>query len=237
MRLSEEERATNRAAFKRMRPAEKADYIFTYFKLPLVLILIVVVALGTALVRTLTHKDPVLYVAFTNVVAPPQVEQALTTDYVTSIGEDPGRKEVVSYRELYLTKQTTLADHEYAYASRLKVMASVDGDQLDVVFMNDESFDILSESGYLLDLEQYFEGDEVLRENRVIESSNEVEVNLGEADELEEVTHPTRSALEVTDSKLLDHFSGSESISLGIIANTERKDQALDYLAYVEGRD
>jgi hypothetical protein len=34
----------------------------------------------------------------------------------------------------------------------------------------------------------------------------------------------------------LDHFSGSESIYLGIIANTERTDQALDYLAYVEGR-
>lgn len=152
MKLSEEERAANRAAFKAMGPAQKADYIFAYYKLPLVLALVAIVALGSVAWRAITHKDALLYVAFVNVAPPLDVDEALTSGFVEATGADPGREEVLCYRELYLSNSATVADHQYAYASKLKAMAAVEGHQLDVVLMNREAYDLLSVSGYLLDL-------------------------------------------------------------------------------------
>jgi hypothetical protein len=152
VKLSEEERAANRAAFKAMGPAQKADYIFAYYKLPLVLALVAVVALGSVAWRAITHKDALLYVAFVNVAPPLDVDEALTSGFVEATGADPGREEVLCYRELYLSNSATVADHQYAYASKLKAMAAVEGHQLDVVLMNREAYDLLSTSGYLLDL-------------------------------------------------------------------------------------
>jgi hypothetical protein len=135
-----------------MGPAQKADYIFAYYKLPLVLALVAVVALGSVAWRAITHKDALLYVAFVNVAPPLDVDEALTSGFVEATGADPGREEVLCYRELYLSNSATVADHQYAYASKLKAMAAVEGHQLDAVLMNREAYDLLSTSGYLLDL-------------------------------------------------------------------------------------
>jgi hypothetical protein len=240
VRLSEEERAANRAAFKAMGPAQKADYIFAYYKLPLVLALVAVVALGSVAWRAITHKDALLYVAFVNVAPPLDVDEALTSGFVEATGADPGREEVLCYRELYLSNSATVADHQYAYASKLKAMAAVEGHQLDVVLMNREAYDLLSTSGYLLDLAAgpagaAFADDTRLCSNTVVIDSNQVEYELGEASTYEAETVEVANALEVTQSPLLHGFSGNEALYLGVIANSPRQDQALAYLAYVAG--
>ena len=56
MQLSEKERAANRDAFRKMNLAQKAEYIFAYYKLPLVLLLVAVVSLASAAKYFLTHK-------------------------------------------------------------------------------------------------------------------------------------------------------------------------------------
>lgn len=233
MRLSEQEREANRAAFRSMTLGQKADYIVTYYKLPLVLALIVVVALGSVAHKVLTSREPVLFAAYSNVVPPAEVDEALTDGFVRFLGRDAGNAEVTCYRELYLSADATTANHQYAYASRIKVMAAVEGQQLDVVLMNEESYDLLSASGYLLDLSERFAGDPLLQTNTVVLQSNQVEVDLGEAEEYEAETIRQANALEVTDSPLLDGFSGDERIFLGVVANTSREQTALQYLSYV----
>lgn len=235
MRLSEEERAANRAAFRAMGPAQKADYIFSYYKLPLVLALIVIVAVGSVAYRALTHKEPLLHVAFANVVPPEEVNEALTSGFVREMGADPRSSEVACYRELYLSAEANTSDHQFAYASKLKVMAATEGHQLDVVLMNRESYDLLSASGFLLDLGSEFANDPHMQSNTVVLESNQVEVDLGEADTYEAKTVEVANALEVTQSPLLQGFSGDEAIYVGIVANTPRTDTALAYLRYVEG--
>lgn len=240
MKLSEQERAANRAAFKAMGPAQKADYIFAYYKLPLVLALVAIVALGSVAWRTITHKDALLYVAFVNVAPPLNVDEALTAGYVEEVGADANREEVLCYRELYLSNKATTADHQYAYASKLKAMAAIEGQQLDAVLMNKEAYDLLSASGYLLDLDagdakSLFAHDNRLRSNTVVLSSNQVEYELGEADTYEAQTVEVTNALEVTQSPLIEGFSGNEALYVGVIANSARQDQALAYLAYVAG--
>ena len=233
MRLTERERQRNREAFRAMGLAEKADYVFSYYKLPLVIALIVLVATGSIVHRVLTRKDTVLYVALTNVVPPADVEARLTTDYVESTGRDTRTDEVSLYRELRLTEDASLMDHQYAYASRLKLMAAAEDRKVDVALMNRESWDLLSAAGYLLDLESLLPDDDALRTNTVVLESNQVEVDLNEADELEVKTAEAANALEVTDAPLFGGFSGGEPLYIGIFANTTRTHEALRYLTYV----
>ena len=94
MKLPESEREFNRAAFRAMSVAEKADYIFAYYKLPLVLILIAAVALGSVIYRAVTHKDAVLYAAYCNVVPNSESDAALTEGYVAAIGSNPAKNAV-----------------------------------------------------------------------------------------------------------------------------------------------
>ena len=241
MTLSPEERAANRAAFRAMSVPQKAEYIFAYYKLPLVLALIVLVAVGTVVQRMITHKDAELYVAFVNVVPDEDADEALTKGFIEQQGQNPRKNEVVCYRELYLSSNASQQDHQYSYASRLKVLAAIDAEQLDVVLMNQEAYDLLSASGYLLDLQETCVGDlalsseakQRLKTNTVVLSDNRVEVELGEASAYEADTVESVNALSLDGLSLLANLPESESFYLGIVANTPRLETSVAYLSYV----
>ncbi|MBQ6522894.1 MAG: hypothetical protein IJI15_08750, partial [Atopobiaceae bacterium] len=124
-------------------------------------------------------------------------------------------------------------------ASKLKLMGAIDGEQLDVVIMNREAYDLLSAWVYLLDLGDARAAnprlEAALVSNTVILSDNRVEVELNEADEYIAETIEVANAVELGDSPLFPDFAADEHIYLGIIANTPRQEQALDYLDYVLG--
>ena len=243
MKLPEHERQAHREAFRAMSLPEKAGYILAYYKLPLVIALIALVALGTAVKPIVTHRDMVLYLAYANVSIPEQDDDELAAGFLEHQGADPARCDVYRYRDLYLADPEQTADHQYSYASRLKVLAVVDAKQLDVVIMNHDSYDLLSASGYLLDLEEALAGRPDLQaqaqgnlcRNVVVLSDNKVEVDLGEADAYEAVTEEHANALEATDL-----LGGSEYLTgdvyLGIIGNTPRLEESLDFVEYLYQR-
>ena len=241
MKLSPEEKAANRAAFRTMNLGQKTEYIYAYYKLPLVLALVALVALGSVAQRMLTHKDAYLYVAYVNVVPDAKADTMLTSEYLNHQGQNPRRSEVVCYHDLYLSSDARQQDHQYAYASKLKLLAAVDAEQLDVVLMNQEAYDLLSASGYLLDLRKTdsdnhalpSQASERLTTNTVVLSDNRVEVELGEADAYEADTVEAANALLVSGLSPFEQFPQDESLYVGIIANTPRLDEALEYLAYL----
>ena len=58
MRLTKEECAARKASFQGMNLAGKADYIYTYFKLPILLGLIALYLVCSAVYRQMTKKRP-----------------------------------------------------------------------------------------------------------------------------------------------------------------------------------
>ena len=152
MKLSEKEKAARKAAFRAMTTAQKLDHIYTYYKGPILLALAVLIAAGSFLHRKLSEKEPVLYLAQVNVSAGADLERDLTGAYLLSLGADPARQEVFLYRDLYLSDNADTLNHEYAYASRMKLMGVIQSQKLDVVVMNREAYDIFSRNGYLADL-------------------------------------------------------------------------------------
>ncbi len=173
-----------------------------------------------------------LYLALVNVAVGEDLEQALTTGYLTASDKNPRRQEVYVYRDLYLSDDADVLNHEYAYASRTKVMGAVQTQKLDVVLMNREAYDLLSAQGYLLPFD-----DAALPplfvSNEVVVSDNAIEWQLNEAATHERVTETVQNALAMSDCPLFQAAGFEGNVYAGVIANSPRPAEALRYLQYL----
>ena len=244
MKLTKEQKAAHKAAFRTMSPADKLDYIMSYYKWPILLAVILLLILGSAARRQLTKKEPVIYLALADVVAGEDLENALTAGFLRAEGANPGRQEVYLYRDLYLSDEADVLNHEYAYASRMKLMGAVQAQKLDVVLMNREAYDLLSRSGYLLELSPalftenaalYAQVLPILSSNEVVLSDNNIEYQLGEAETLEVETETVRNALDVSSLPLFARAGFPDAVYLGVIANSERLANCIEFVSYVSG--
>ena len=244
MKLSEEEKAARRAAFQAMSLSGRLEYIWLYYKAPILLGLAALLVLGSFVKRELTKKEPLLCLGFINVAVGEDLEQALDAGFVRFAGGNEGKQEVEQLEGLYLSQNAATEDHQYAYASRMKLMGAVNAGLLDLVLMNRESYDLLSQGGYLLPLSpELFDGsDELypriegrLLSNDVILSDNSVAYELRETEELKIVTETAVNAIDVTGTALFQDAGFSAPVYLGVIANTKRLDAVLSYIAYLSG--
>lgn len=235
---SERERAHNREAFAAMGLRDKARYVLAYYKLPIVLAVVALVAVGSWLHGRLTRREVALYVAYANVAVDEGADADLWAGYLSVLGREG--EEVTRYRDLYLTGSETPADHQYAYASRLKLMAATDAGQLDVVFADAEAWELLSRSGYLMELSELAADpglsarlEPLLREGEVVISDNQVELDLSEADAYEATIERHPNALRVDGLSSLDALNLSGPTYLCVIANTPRTEEVRALLAYL----
>ncbi len=230
-----------REAFRRMGPKEKAGYILTYYWWAILLTTIAAVILGCVVYGRLTKKQPVLYAAFLNVAVGSDLEEMLRQGYLSFVGADPKKTDVLLYRDLYITEDPTDADHQMAYASRMKLMAVINGKLLDLVLMNRDAYDILSAADYLLDLSVLSGQDEALlremetflMENTVIVEDNALEIRLNEADTYQAVTKEITNGVDLSGLSLVRDAGFSDSVYLGIIANTPRLEECAGFLEYL----
>lgn len=242
MKLSSEERAHLQASFHNMSIANKLDYLFTYYKLPIILVLLSVLLLGSTAYGLATKKEVLLYTAYLNVSVSDSLNEDLSTGFVCFSGKNPQEYEVCTNSALYLSDNATIENHPYAYASQMKIMGAIASKQLDVVLMNQEAYDILSKNGYLRDLRNFIGQDKqlyqrvqpYLTKNTVILEDNQIEYNLHEADTYTAVTEQITNGLDITQFPLLQQSGGfSDTVYLGVLAEGPRLSTALNYIEYL----
>lgn len=241
MKLTKEERAARRNSFRAMSAAGKADYIFTYYKLPIILTLVALWFAGSTVYRQITKKEAVLYSAHINVSVGDDLERQLGEGFISAVDADPRKAEVYLYRGLYLSDDASTENHQYAYASKLKLLAAVEAKQLDVVLMNQEAYDILSQNEYLLDLSGFLSEDDSfyhllaphLSANTVIIEDNAIEYNLNEADEYIAVTKEAVNGIIVSAFPMFLEAQFPDTVYLGVIANSPRLPDVLRYIEYL----
>ncbi|MBR6089544.1 MAG: hypothetical protein IKP86_06400 [Anaerolineaceae bacterium] len=229
-----------REAYRRMDLRARLGYILTYYWWAVLLCVILTVILGSVIYGQLTKKQKLLYIACLNVSIGSDLEEQLRQGYLQFACEDTKKTDVLLYGNMYISTDPAEADHQMAYASRLKLMATINGKLLDLVLMNREALEILSAADYLLDLSALAgEGGipEELRpyltENIVVLEDNAIEYNLNEADVYREVTAAKTNALDLSGLSVIRNAGFSDSIYLGIIANTQRLEQCTKYLEYL----
>ena len=241
MKLTQQERAVIRESFAAMTLPQKAEYVFAYYKPLLLAVAVGLIVLCSVTHRFFTYREPLLYVAYANVSVGDTLDAALGDGFVRAVGENPRKREVYLYRGLYLSQDASTENHEYAYASQLKVLATIANERFDVALMNREAYDLLSGNGYLLPLEAFLAQDDALpsllapylTENDVILSDNAIEYNLNETDTYEAVTESVVNGVAVSALPLFERAGFSGDVYLGVIGNSPRLDMALRYIAYL----
>lgn len=243
MKPTPQERGDLKLAFRKMSPADKVDYIWTYYKLPITLGLVALFLLYSTVYRQVTKKEAVLYSALINVTVGEDLDVQLNEGFVASIGASPQKAEVSLYRGMYLSNDPSPENHQYGYASKLKLMAAIEAKQLDVVLMNREAYDIFSQKGYLLDLGELLAAEGPLYQtlasqlitNTVILEDNAIEYSLNEASRYEAVTEEAANALDVSASPIFQAAGFSDPVYLGVVGNSPRIPAVLQYIAYLTG--
>ena len=223
MKLTRTEKERNRQAFRSMSFSQRLDYVLTYYK-PALLALGLAVIVGIAGVRRLTERPTDLYVGLINVTVGQELRTVLT---------DPG--EIALYEGLYLTDDADSAIYQYVYASRMKLLSAIEAQQLDVVLVNREGYDALSQSGYLADLSSLIPEDSPLAprlvSNLVILEDNAREHALDESIPYRAETTEAVNGLDCTDAPLFRRSGMDDAVYLAVIANSPRAEQALAYCA------
>ena len=239
--LPEREKKSGQKAFRRMNFSQKVEFILTYYKLPIFTALIAAAVLISAAVRFFTRKETVLYAAFANVAVGETLDEYLTDSYLLGTDRDPKKYEIIVYRDLYLADDPSAEDHQYAYASKLKVLGAIEAKQLDVVLMNRDAYDQMSASGFLLELDDLLTQDSRLHasiepflcENTVILEDNAVAYNLGKDEVYKAVTDTLCNAVDISSLGAMKSAGFNDTVYFGIIANTTHTEECLRWLAYL----
>lgn len=246
MKLTKEERRANRQAFRGMSWSKRLDYLLTYYRLALLLGIAALLVVGSMIRGQLTKKEPLLYVGLLNVTIGSELEAKLTTDWVTQLVDAPKRSSVELYQGLYLTDDPSSEAYQYVYASRMKLLAMLESKQLDVVLMNREAYDTLSQSGYLLKLEGLLSGDRALGgdarlapclvKNLVIYKDNAEAHAMDESIPYEAVTGEEVNGLDCSAWPVFAKAGFQEPVYLGVIANSPRTEQSRNYIRALRSR-
>lgn len=209
--------------FRQLHGKKKIQYIWDYYKFPLLILCVLIYIFVYSIYRHLSHKDIILYTAFVNVSTGEDLTKELSDGFLEFQTIDTKKNKIYLYSGLYLTENEANIYYKYTYASQIKILAAIDGEQLDVVFMNQEAFDAFSQNGYLCDLSQLL----IEKNSKLYERLRPFLItNLS-------ILEDNPIGLDLSQSPIIQKAGFQETVYLGIIANSSRKDCAVSYLQYL----
>ena len=218
------------------------QYLWDYYKLPLAAAAIALYIALYAVYGRFTHKDTVLYAALVNVAVGETLTEELSSRFLTAQNLNTNANTFRLYSGLYLTDDENNIYHEYTYASRLKILASIDAEQLDVALMNKEAFDAFSQNGYLSNLDELLaeEVPELHQQlapyfvtNTVILEDNSEDLLLDDSADYHAETESYPMGMDLSASPMIQKGGFQETVYLGIIKNSPRIHTVFDYLEYL----
>ena len=227
---------------KVLKGRKRLEYIWNYYKIALGILAIAVYLFIYVLYRRATATEPYLYLGLVNVSAGETLTQELTEDFLAGQEDATGRSVVETYPDLLLTEITSDTDSSYVYASQMKILAAIDGEELDVVLLDKEAFDAFAQNGYLCNMEDFLStqvpelsgmlADDLALNIEILED-NATDVMLDNSLTYEASTSEYPMALRVNDLPVFKEAGFSEDLYLAILVNTPRREAVADYLRYL----
>lgn len=194
--------------FKELTLKSKIQYLFDYYKLPFVILCILIYVVSYILYGHFTKKNNVLYLAFANVTIGDTLSDQILDDYLSYRELDDGKNEIYPYKDLYLNTDPSDDNYQYAYACSTKVLAAIDSQKLDLVFMDKKAYQLFSEKNYLTDLTSLLPDD---LSTYIIDEN----------------------AIDLSASSYFQEAGFQDSVYLGILDNSPRKKEGVQYICYL----
>lgn len=227
---------------KHLHGKQKIQYIWNYYKLPIVICLIFLYIIVYTIYGHFSKKETLLYAGTVNVSAGERLTGELSGGFLDYMDVNTSKTELKLYAGLYLTDAPDDPNREYTYASRIKIIASIDDEKLDVVIMNKEAFDAFSQNGYLSDMEELLRDTDpgslaelkpYLATNAVILEDNADDIRLNKSLSYEAVTEEYPMGLLLSQKGLFKKAGFEDDVYLGVIKNSPRMDMAIEYIKYL----
>ena len=236
--------------------SQKLRYFWDYYKLPALILLLLVYIAGYSAYKHMSAKEPVLYCALINVSLPEETTALLNDGFLSYNNYDSSSQMLTLYQGWYLTDRPESDMYQYVQASQMKILASINAEQLDIVFFDREAFDAFAQNGYLYPIDQFLDtylspdtdllsdtsGQQVsvseLLADRIVSNMEILEDSAKDLvlDPSATYTSQTREypmAIDISDCKAFQNLDLSGSIYLGIIANTSRPEATAQYIKYL----
>ena len=146
---------TSAQIFKELKGKQKVQFIYDYYKIPILLALVALLLFLTTLHSVLTRKEEILTVALVNVRTPENAEHFLGEAYLQKNGYSTKRRTITLMDQLLVPSgaaRAVSANHaspgesssaqvpspeetnpEYAYAAQMKLVATLSAKELDVL--------------------------------------------------------------------------------------------------------
>ena len=221
----------------------RIQYIWDYYKVPLFTAALFIYIICYIIFRHATDRDILLYVAAVNTPVLKETEDYINSfpesDYAVSDAGSSDNAEVKNAivsltKDLYLTSDPDSEYHQYVYASRLKILASIEAEKLDIVLADREAMEAFAAQGLLMPLESVFSDDsqilDRLETGTVVLEDNHVDVMLDESVPYEAVTKTEKAYINLSGMTTLTGMPGNRPVYIAIIANTPRQDMAVSFV-------
>ena len=211
------EKLNYRPDWKSMSPGDRASYIWTYYKIPIIIGVVILYFIGYLIVQWATRTNEILYAGSVNLVLSEEQRRALTDEYTSNPAFGFGKRDRVSFTDLgFISDDPNSWMSPVANVTQVKLLASIAADQLDVVFMNQEAFDLFCANEALLDLKGLADW---------------------ESGGGESALTPNGLGIDMTGIPLFQGAGFDGPVYAGILEQTSRVDESVAYLQYVrEGR-
>lgn len=246
-KLSENETfREERQKLKDLKGRKKIQYIWDYYKIPILVVLAVVIGVSSYVRTILSEKEAVLYTTVVDMEYDEALAKKMDTDFVSDcLGLNPSRQEVFLSPTTFFTEEEADMNIQYAIALQTRTLADLSAHRMDVVLMDQKALDGYAGEGYLMDLDTFLSEQEpalldelqpFLTRATVILSDNQSEVLLNEELEYEAVTEEQAVGINVSDWPFFADAGLPAPLYLGIINNSERPEMVLQYLHYLLGK-
>lgn len=193
----------------------KAEYIWNYYKIPIVVAIIVVLIAGSFVVTAMKQKEQALHV--------------MLVDCHTSVDEAAMERDFIEYANIDTNQYDVLIDTEFMFdqsagnfsmTSLSRFYADIGDKKLDVSGMLENDFINYCKTDCFLDLTEHFTKQQITDLDEYLYRDGEKILGIY-----------------TTGLPLLSDMEcyTSDKAVLGIVYNTEHLDQAVDYLLYAAG--
>ena len=210
-----------RQKLKGKSPKEKLAYFWEYYKVPALIILLVVIFGSDLIYNIVTKKAIAMEAAFVNMVTAEDFDsEQEAAGFVTWAGIDPKEYEAVFDTGIYIDYD---GGDEYTAVNIQKVMAMISARALDVILADDSYLEQTADEGYYADLS------EVLPEELLAQFEAEDKVLYRDIPEDGKGEIPI--AVDVRDSSF---FLSHEVPSwFTVVINAEHPETAVKFLEYM----
>lgn len=223
------QKKTNKAKFQEMNGKEKREYIWEYYKLHIIFGAIGLFIIGSLMNTWFINPPPktAVHVVFLgsgiSADGAENLEKELNPLIVT---EEMGNKKV--FVSTYYLSSDGTGDPQLDMATQTKFMANISASELDILVLDELEFKALAETQ-----QTFLPLDQILPEDMLASLEDKFIRLKGEEDTEEQIY-----GINVTDNTKVKSVAISEGkLTMGVVVNTQRREETLKTLKWFFGMD